>query len=85
MNIQPTKIIGIGSNYRRHIEEMGKTVPSVPKVFLMPPSALIGPGDAIELPPGTERVDHEAELGVVIGRRMSRVRAWDSRLSMRPS
>ena len=78
MNIQPSKIIGIGSNYRRHIEEMGKTVPKVPKVFLMPPSALIGPGDAIELPPGTHRVDHEAELGVVVGRRMSRVRAVDA-------
>ena len=76
--LKPTKIIGIGSNYRRHIEEMGRTVPSVPKVFLKPPSALIGPGDAIEIPPGTERVDHEAELGVVIGRQMSRVRAVDA-------
>ena len=71
----PTKIVGIGSNYRRHIEEMGKSVPSVPKVFLMPTTALLGPGEAIRIPPGTQRVDHEAELGVVIGRRMSRVRA----------
>jgi len=76
--LKPTKIIGIGSNYRRHIEEMGRPIPSVPKVFLKPPSSLIGPGDAIELPPGTGRVDHEAELGVVIGRRMSRVRAAEA-------
>jgi 2-keto-4-pentenoate hydratase/2-oxohepta-3-ene-1,7-dioic acid hydratase in catechol pathway len=72
--LNPTKIIGIGSNYRLHIEEMGRPIPTVPKVFLKP-SALINPGEAIEIPPGTDRVDHEAELGVVIGRRMSRVRA----------
>ena len=68
--MNPSKIIGIGSNYRRHIEEMGRSIPTVPKVFLKPPSALIGNGDAIEIPPGTARVDHEAELGVVIGKRM---------------
>lgn len=76
--MKPSKIIGIGSNYRRHIEEMGRPVPSVPKVFLKPPSAVIGPGDAIEIPPGTVRVDHEAELGVVIGRRMTRVSVEDA-------
>lgn len=75
---RPTKIVGIGSNYRRHIEEMGKAVPAVPKVFLKPTTALIGPGEAIEIPPGTLRVDHEAELGVVIGRQMSRVRASEA-------
>ena len=76
--MNPSKIIGIGSNYRRHIEEMGRPVPSVPKVFLKPPSAIIGNGDAIQIPPGTQRVDHEAELGVVIGRRMTRVSAADA-------
>jgi len=70
---RPTKIIGIGSNYRRHVEEMGRPIPQVPKVFLKPTTALIGAGEAIAIPPGTERVDHEAELGVVIGRRMCRV------------
>ena len=70
--LNPSKIIGIGSNYRRHIEEMGRSVPSQPKIFLMPPSALIGHGDAIQIPPGTERVDHEAELGVIVGRMMQR-------------
>ena len=68
--LTPSKIIGIGSNYRRHIEEMGRSLPEQPKIFLMPPTALIGHGDAIVIPPGTVRVDHEAELGVVIGRTM---------------
>jgi len=76
--VRPTKIVGIGSNYRRHIEEMGHDLPRVPKIFLMAPSALIGPGDAIEIPPGTEQVDHEAELGVVIGRQMCRVPAAEA-------
>lgn len=68
-----TKIVGIGSNYRDHAAEMGRAVPTVPKIFLKPPSAVIGPGATIFIPPGTERVDHEAELGVVIGRRCHRV------------
>ena len=43
----PTKVIGIGTNYRLHAEEMGRAIPAVPKVFLMPPSAVIGPDDAM--------------------------------------
>ena len=76
--IKASKIIGIGSNYRRHAEEMNKPIPAVPKIFLVAPSALIGPGDAIEIPPGTDRVDHEAELGVVIGRRAKCVSVGDA-------
>lgn len=76
--VAPTKIIGIGSNYRDHAAEMGKPVPSIPKVFLKPPSSVVGPGAPIVIPPRTQRVDHEAELGVVIGRRCSRVRREDA-------
>ncbi len=76
--VAPSKIIGIGSNYRDHAAEMGRPVPSRPKVFLKAPSAIVGPGAFIELPPGTEQVDHEAELGVVIGRRASRVSVDDA-------
>jgi 2-keto-4-pentenoate hydratase/2-oxohepta-3-ene-1,7-dioic acid hydratase in catechol pathway len=72
--VVPGKIVGIGRNYRDHAAERGKPVPTEPLVFLKPPSALIGPGEAIVLPPGVGRVDHEAELGLVIGRRASRVR-----------
>lgn len=78
MVLNPSKIIGIGSNYRRHIDEMGRSVPLQPKIFLMPPTALIGSGETIVIPPGTERVDHEAELGVVVGRTMSRVAVADA-------
>jgi 2-keto-4-pentenoate hydratase/2-oxohepta-3-ene-1,7-dioic acid hydratase in catechol pathway len=73
--VQPSKIVCVGSNYRDHAKEMGKEVPDRPKLFLKPPSAVIGPGVPIELPPGTNRVDHEAELGVVIGQRCKRVTA----------
>lgn len=76
--VEPTKIVGIGSNYRDHAAEMGKPVPAEPKVFLKAPSALIGPGERVEIPPGTTRVDHEAELGVVIGRRCRRVAKADA-------
>ena len=69
----PTKVIGIGTNYRLHAEEMGRAIPAVPKVFLMPPSAVIGPDDAIVLPPCSSRVDHEAELAIVIGERCRHV------------
>ena len=76
--IPPSKIIGVGSNYRKHAEEMGKPIPSVPKIFLVAPTALIGPGEFIELPPDSERVDHEAELGVVIGTRAREVSVADA-------
>jgi 2-keto-4-pentenoate hydratase/2-oxohepta-3-ene-1,7-dioic acid hydratase in catechol pathway len=75
--VVPGKIVAIGSNYRKHAEEMGKPIPTVPKIFLKAPSALIGPGEAIELPPGTKRVDHEAELAVVVGRALKRARPED--------
>lgn len=70
--VLPSKVVGVGSNYRAHAAEMGKPVPPVPKIFLKPSTAVIGPGEPILLPPGSERVDHEAELGVVIGRTLSR-------------
>ncbi|MCM0753662.1 fumarylacetoacetate hydrolase family protein [Desulfovibrio aminophilus] len=65
--VLPTKIVCVGLNYRQHAEEMGKPLPSEPLIFLKPPSAVIGSGDAIVLPEGCGRVDHEAELGIVIG------------------
>jgi 2-keto-4-pentenoate hydratase/2-oxohepta-3-ene-1,7-dioic acid hydratase in catechol pathway len=71
--IRPTKIIGVGLNYRAHAEEMKKPLPDEPLLFLKPPSALLAPGDPIVRPPGYERVDFEGELCVVIGRRARRV------------
>lgn len=77
--VSPGKVIGIGLNYRDHALERNKPLPARPLVFLKPPSAVIGPGAPVVLPPGVGRVDHEAELGVVIGRRASRVSAADAR------
>lgn len=71
--LHPSKIVGIGQNYRAHAAEMGKGLPEEPLMFLKPPSALVGNGDAIERPSGYERVDYEGELGVVIGKRCKRV------------
>jgi 2-keto-4-pentenoate hydratase/2-oxohepta-3-ene-1,7-dioic acid hydratase in catechol pathway len=68
--VLPGKIIGIGRNYAAHALELGNAPPEEePMIFLKPPSAVISPGDAIVLPAVSKRVDHEAELGVVIGRR----------------
>ncbi|MEV4538366.1 fumarylacetoacetate hydrolase family protein [Asanoa sp. NPDC049518] len=63
----PRKIIAVGRNYVEHASELGNEVPKEPLLFLKPPSSVIGPGDAIELPIQSKQVEHEAELAVVIG------------------
>jgi 2-keto-4-pentenoate hydratase/2-oxohepta-3-ene-1,7-dioic acid hydratase in catechol pathway len=65
--ILPSKIVGIGRNYADHAAELGNEVPAEPLVFLKPSTSVIGPGDMIRLPAQSERVEHEAELVVVIG------------------
>jgi 2-keto-4-pentenoate hydratase/2-oxohepta-3-ene-1,7-dioic acid hydratase in catechol pathway len=71
--VAPSKILCIGRNYAAHAKELGNEIPAEPLLFLKPPSSLIGPGDAIRLPPESTRVEHEAELGVVIGKRCKSV------------
>jgi len=73
--IIPSKIVAIGLNYKDHAAEQGKPLPKEPMLFLKPSTAVVGAGDVIALPPGVGRVDHEAEMGIVIGRRASRVTA----------
>lgn len=73
VELVPSKIIGIGVNYRAHALEMKKALPEEPLMFLKPRSALIPDGAAIERPGGYERVDFEGELGVVIGARAKNV------------
>jgi 2-keto-4-pentenoate hydratase/2-oxohepta-3-ene-1,7-dioic acid hydratase in catechol pathway len=70
---RPGKIVAIGRNYRDHAAELGHTVPARPLLFLKPPSAVIGDGVPIVLPPESTRVDFEAEIGVVMGTRVRRV------------
>ncbi|MCX6640922.1 MAG: fumarylacetoacetate hydrolase family protein [bacterium] len=74
---EPSKIICVGKNYRAHIKELhpGEDVPQEPLLFLKPPSALRSPGEAILMPPQSERVDYEGELAVVIGKTYS----WESK------
>lgn len=66
--VVPSKIICVARNYPAHAAEQGAAVPDVPVLFLKPPSAVIGPGEPILIPPQAERVEHEAELAVVIGK-----------------
>jgi 2-keto-4-pentenoate hydratase/2-oxohepta-3-ene-1,7-dioic acid hydratase in catechol pathway len=73
IDLVPSKIVGIGLNYRAHAAEMGKGLPEEPLLFFKPPSAMIAGGEPIERPAGYERVDYEGELGVVIGQRARRV------------
>ena len=70
--VTPGKIVCVGRNYVAHARELGNDVPSVPMLFLKPPSAVIAHGEAIVLPPESGRVEYEAEIGVVLGRRIRR-------------
>jgi len=71
--VRPSKIICVGRNYAAHAKELGHDVPKEPLLFLKPPSSVIGPGGVVLLPPESERVEHEAELTIVIGKRVRRV------------
>jgi 2-keto-4-pentenoate hydratase/2-oxohepta-3-ene-1,7-dioic acid hydratase in catechol pathway len=67
---RPGKIVCVGLNYRDHAEEQGTALPQAPLLFAKWPTALIGPDDPIVIPPVTQQVDYEAELGIVIGKRV---------------
>src|SRR5215207_1845301 len=72
--VAPSKIVCVGRNYREHAAELGNPIPEEPLLFLKAPSAIIGDGDCIELPELSRRIEHEGELGVVIGRRCGRLK-----------
>jgi 2-keto-4-pentenoate hydratase/2-oxohepta-3-ene-1,7-dioic acid hydratase in catechol pathway len=65
--ILPSKVVCVGRNYADHAAELGNELPKEPLIFLKPSTSVIGPRDAIKLPPQSKRVEHEAELAVVIG------------------
>ncbi|MFB3813953.1 MAG: fumarylacetoacetate hydrolase family protein [Terriglobales bacterium] len=73
----PTKILCVGRNYREHAKELGHEVPTEPLIFMKPPSSVIGPGRHIRRPKESERVDHEGELAVIIGKRCHHLRPND--------
>ncbi len=68
--VRPGKIICVGLNYRQHILEMGRELPEHPTLFAKYPAALVGARDPIELPAGSTQLDWEAELAIVVGRRV---------------
>ena len=73
--VTPGKIVAVGRNYAEHAKELGNDVPSEPILFLKPPSSLLSPGGAIEMPEASSRVDYEGELAIVIGRRAKKIDA----------
>jgi 2-keto-4-pentenoate hydratase/2-oxohepta-3-ene-1,7-dioic acid hydratase in catechol pathway len=66
--VAPSKIVCVGRNYAEHAKELGNDIPSAPLLFLKAPSALIGPGEPIIIPTQSRRVEHEAELAVVVAK-----------------
>ena len=67
---RPSKIVCVGRNYLEHARELGNEVPAEPLIFLKPPSSLIDGGESIILPPQSEQVEFEGEIGIVVGRRL---------------
>jgi 2-keto-4-pentenoate hydratase/2-oxohepta-3-ene-1,7-dioic acid hydratase in catechol pathway len=76
--ITPGKIVAIGLNYKKHAEEVNKPLPEEPMMFLVSPTAVIGPGDSIQLVNPENKTDHEGELAIVIGKRASEVSIEDA-------
>jgi 2-keto-4-pentenoate hydratase/2-oxohepta-3-ene-1,7-dioic acid hydratase in catechol pathway len=80
--ILPSKVVCVGRNYADHAAEHGAEVPAEPLIFLKPSTSVIGPRDVVRLPPQSKRVEHEAELALVIGaagaRRVDRADAHKS-------
>ena len=67
---RPSKIVCVGRNYLEHAREMGNDMPKEPLIFLKPPSSLIDGGESIVLPPQSQQVEFEGEIGVLVGKRL---------------
>jgi 2-keto-4-pentenoate hydratase/2-oxohepta-3-ene-1,7-dioic acid hydratase in catechol pathway len=79
--VEPTKIVCVGRNYAAHAAELGNELPKEPLIFLKPPSAIIAPSEPIVLPPQSQRVEHEGELALVVGRRCSHLKDSDDAIA----
>jgi 2-keto-4-pentenoate hydratase/2-oxohepta-3-ene-1,7-dioic acid hydratase in catechol pathway len=75
---EPSKLVCVGRNYADHAAEMDSDVPDRPLLFLKPPNAVAAHGERVTMPSGKERIDHEAELAVVVGERATDVSAADA-------
>lgn len=72
--LEPSKIVCVGRNYAEHAAELGNELPKDPMLFLKAPSSIVLDGEYIELPPQSEQVEHEGELGIVIGKTCKNVK-----------
>jgi 2-keto-4-pentenoate hydratase/2-oxohepta-3-ene-1,7-dioic acid hydratase in catechol pathway len=79
--VTPTKIVCVGRNYAAHAAELGNDVPKEPLIFLKPPTSVVGPSEAIVLTKYSQHVEHEGELGLVVGRRCSHLNDHENALS----
>lgn len=79
--LKPSKIVCVGRNYRDHAAELGNKMPEEPLLFLKAPSSVIGTEEEIVLPAASQQVEHEGELGVVIGRVTNKLSSSDDPLS----
>ncbi len=80
--IRPGKIVCVGRNYLEHAKELGNEVPKEPLLFLKPPSSVIGTNEAIVLPPQSKQVEYEGEIGIRIGKRITRVTEDEARAAI---
>jgi 2-keto-4-pentenoate hydratase/2-oxohepta-3-ene-1,7-dioic acid hydratase in catechol pathway len=80
---RPGKIVCVGRNYREHAKELGNEVPKEPLLFLKPPSTVVWASDAIRLPRASARVEHEGEIGVVVGKTLAWVSEGDAARGIR--
>jgi 2-keto-4-pentenoate hydratase/2-oxohepta-3-ene-1,7-dioic acid hydratase in catechol pathway len=78
--VEPAKIVCVGRNYAAHAAELGNEMPKEPLIFLKPSSSIVGPDEPIVLPTYSQRVEHEGELALVIGRRCLQLRDTDDAL-----
>jgi 2-keto-4-pentenoate hydratase/2-oxohepta-3-ene-1,7-dioic acid hydratase in catechol pathway len=78
LELRPSKIVAVGRNYLAHAQELGHPVPTEPLIFLKPPSAIVGDEADVVYPRASARVDHEAELAVVMGRHCKDVSEGDA-------
>lgn len=79
--VEPRKIVCVGRNYAAHAAELGNELPKEPLIFLKPSSAIVGPGELIVLTRFSQRIEHEGELAIVIGRRCSHLSDTDDALA----
>ena len=79
--VEPRKVVCVGRNYAAHAAELGNDVPKEPLIFLKPSTSVVGPNDPIVLPKYSQRVEHEGELGLVIGRKCAHLSDTDDPLN----